>query len=135
MHVVRLDEESVVCRYVANPLLIDGYKFDVRLYVAVTSYDPLRIHLYDEGLARFATSKYSAVDIVFDHVSAHLSAPSCPRTCRMMCSSNKVLLLSRAGWCSQSDVGVVPVIKKKKGMTLLRRGSRTRTRTATSTSI
>eukprot|EP00736_Rhodelphis_marinus_P011243 Rmarinus@m.3012 len=53
------DEHLLVSRYIANPLLIDGYKFDIRLYVAVTSFDPLRIYLYKDGLVRFATTKFS----------------------------------------------------------------------------
>ena len=51
----------MVCsQYIADPLLIDGYKFDLRIYVALTSINPLRIYIYEDGLARFATVKYNS---------------------------------------------------------------------------
>lgn len=48
------------CWYVLQPFLIDGFKFDLRVYVVVTACDPLRIFVFNEGLARFATAKYVA---------------------------------------------------------------------------
>ncbi|XP_071972917.1 tubulin polyglutamylase TTLL5 isoform X2 [Engystomops pustulosus] len=55
---ISLEENLLVSRYISNPLLIDGFKFDVRLYVLITSYDPLVVYLYEEGLTRFATVRY-----------------------------------------------------------------------------
>lgn len=49
----------MVAKYIADPLCIDGHKCDIRLYVAVTSFDPLIIYLYEEGLVRIATVKYN----------------------------------------------------------------------------
>uniref|UniRef100_A0A1B0CZT0 Tubulin--tyrosine ligase-like protein 5 n=1 Tax=Phlebotomus papatasi TaxID=29031 RepID=A0A1B0CZT0_PHLPP len=53
------DEQLVVAKYISDPLCIDGHKCDVRLYVAVTSFDPLLIYVYEEGLVRLATVKYN----------------------------------------------------------------------------
>lgn len=50
---------------------MDGLKFDLRLYVLVTSCSPLKIFLHDEGLARFATRKYELSE--FNQTFMHLT--------------------------------------------------------------
>lgn len=51
------DSSFVLQRYISDPYLIGGYKFDLRIYVLVTSFHPLTVHLYKEGLVRFGTEK------------------------------------------------------------------------------
>ncbi|KAI9986731.1 hypothetical protein PInf_025688 [Phytophthora infestans] len=63
----------VAQRYVANPFLINGLKFDLRVYVAVTSYDPMRIYLFNDGLVRFCTEKYSTKKSDLQNPFGHLT--------------------------------------------------------------
>ena len=63
----------VVSKYISNPLLVDGFKFDIRIYVCVMGFDPLRIFIYDEGLVRFAVEPYSVDTGDLDNMHAHLT--------------------------------------------------------------
>jgi hypothetical protein len=52
--------DVVIQQYVADPLLIDGRKFDLRCYVAVTSVDPWRVYFFKDGLVRLCTRRFEA---------------------------------------------------------------------------
>eukprot|EP00927_Polykrikos_kofoidii_P032730 TRINITY_DN27797_c1_g1_i1.p1 TRINITY_DN27797_c1_g1~~TRINITY_DN27797_c1_g1_i1.p1 ORF type:complete len:1102 (+),score=198.01 TRINITY_DN27797_c1_g1_i1:147-3452(+) len=68
-----IKDVSVISRYIDNPLLIQQLKFDLRIYVLVTSYEPLRIHIYREGLTRFASKPYSTDEEHLKDAYRHLT--------------------------------------------------------------
>jgi hypothetical protein len=47
--------EYLVQRYIDNPLLISGKKFDIRLYVVIKGVEKIEAYVCEEGLARFCT--------------------------------------------------------------------------------
>eukprot|EP00091_Calanus_sinicus_P008256 TRINITY_DN2010_c0_g1_i1.p1 TRINITY_DN2010_c0_g1~~TRINITY_DN2010_c0_g1_i1.p1 ORF type:complete len:331 (+),score=34.35 TRINITY_DN2010_c0_g1_i1:197-1189(+) len=61
-------DQAIVQEYIANPLLINGHKFDMRLYVLITSVDPLMIYIYKDGLARFATEPYNTDSMTIKNI-------------------------------------------------------------------
>ena len=50
-------------RYIKDPYLLDGYKFDLRLYVLVTSFQPLEAFIYKDGFGRISTEPFSLHDL------------------------------------------------------------------------
>ena len=49
----------VITKYVTNINLIKNKKYDLRIYVLITSLKPLIIYLYKDGLVRIASKNYS----------------------------------------------------------------------------
>lgn len=66
-------ESYVISRYIDNPLLIGGKKFDLRLYVLVTSFRPLKAYLFKQGFCRFCTVKYDTSMTELDNMYVHLT--------------------------------------------------------------
>ena len=56
-------KDTFIQEFVQKPFLIDGRKFDIGLYVIITSIDPLRIYMVgDEMLVRFCPKDYQPID-------------------------------------------------------------------------
>jgi len=66
-------ELYIAQRYVMNPLLIGGKKFDLRIYALVTNYNPLTIYLYKTGFARFTHQRYSTNSEDISNNMVHLT--------------------------------------------------------------
>lgn len=66
-------ESYVICKYINNPLLIGGKKFDLRLYVLVTSFRPLKAYQFKHGFCRFCTVKYDSSVAELDNMYVHLT--------------------------------------------------------------
>jgi len=59
-HLLAKNDHLVVQEYLTQPYLLDGLKFDFRVYVLITGVNPLRAFVFRDGLVRLATEPYQA---------------------------------------------------------------------------
>lgn len=57
---VDVSEDLIVQRYIHNPYLVRGLKHDMRIYVTLTSIEPMTAYINYDGLVRFCTEPYEA---------------------------------------------------------------------------
>ena len=71
---VKVDYEQgfVAQMYISRPFLLDGYKFDLRIYVLVTGCDPLRVYVHSEGLVRLCCTPWNPSN-TFTDMTMHLT--------------------------------------------------------------
>ncbi|RLE31196.1 MAG: hypothetical protein DRJ61_11645 [Acidobacteria bacterium] len=65
----------LVQEYLARPHLLDGHKYTLRLYVLLTSVDPLLLYLFDEGFAKRASRPFSTAQEHLADRFRHLTNP------------------------------------------------------------
>ena len=70
---IPLDEKWMVQDYIGNPHLMNDRKYVLRLYVLITSVEPLRVYLHREGFAKLASEPYNIKDP--DNPYSHLTNP------------------------------------------------------------
>lgn len=73
---VSYGQSVIIQRYIPNPLTLDGFKFDLRLYVLVTSFQPLEAYIYEEGFVRVCTRAYSTDSAALKDLRVHLTNSS-----------------------------------------------------------
>eukprot|EP00930_Biecheleria_cincta_P069434 TRINITY_DN5717_c0_g1_i2.p1 TRINITY_DN5717_c0_g1~~TRINITY_DN5717_c0_g1_i2.p1 ORF type:complete len:562 (+),score=60.82 TRINITY_DN5717_c0_g1_i2:94-1779(+) len=73
---------AIVQEYISSPLLLQGLKWDLRVYVLVLSLQPLRALLCKEGLARLCCEPYMAPSMMNKaNISCHLTNYSISKCC------------------------------------------------------
>lgn len=77
-----------------HPALINGHKFDFRIYVLITSViEPLTIFVYRDGLVRLASEKYDSNQNIQDFY-VHLTNYSLNKKNNNYDGDNHKLILS-----------------------------------------
>uniref|UniRef100_A0A8C6XV46 Tubulin--tyrosine ligase-like protein 9 n=1 Tax=Naja naja TaxID=35670 RepID=A0A8C6XV46_NAJNA len=97
-------ENYVAQRYIENPYLIGGRKFDLRVYVLVMSYLPLKAWLYRDGFARFSNTRFTlnTLDDQYIHltnVAVQKTAPDYDpeKGCKWMIQQFRLYLTAKHG--------------------------------------
>ena len=70
---INVNDVYVVSKYIDNPFLMGGKKFDLRIYCLVTTFHPLKAYLYQQGFCRFCNEKFSVDVSDINNIYMHLT--------------------------------------------------------------
>ncbi|TGZ63110.1 hypothetical protein CRM22_007090 [Opisthorchis felineus] len=105
---------AIVQKYLARPFLINESKFDLRIYVFISSVNPLRVYIHEDGLVRFASQKYTNATRCLGNRFIHLTNYSINRLNSEYVSNSSDLAAKghkwslRALWVYFRSQGIAP---------------------------
>ena len=104
-----IKESYIVQKYIENPCLIDGRKFDIRVYVLVTS-EP-KLYLHEGGYIRTCSVSYNRDDVraldshlTNDAVQKNSSAYGAHEDCNKVSPNDGIMALARPSIDSLSSL-------------------------------
>ena len=69
----KLYKKGIITHYVPNPLLLYGKKFDLRVFILISSFLPLKIYFNNEGLVWIGTVNCNLDEKNYDNQFIHLT--------------------------------------------------------------
>ena len=117
--------KGILEKYIYNPHLIKKRKYDMRIYVLVTGFRPLKIYIYDNGLVRFCSEKYTTDADKFNNNYIHVTNYSVSKALEILHKGEQDIdyeikwsLLALKGYFLEKKINFEPIWKKIKDIAI-----------------
>lgn len=71
----KINESNGIIQEYVSPKLLNGFKFDFRIFLLITNLNPISLYIYKEGFARFCSELYQSPSLSnFDNHYSHFSS-------------------------------------------------------------
>ena len=117
--------KGILEKYIYNPHLIKKRKYDMRIYVLVTGFRPLKIYIYDNGLVRFCSEKYTTDADKFNNNYIHVTNYSVSKALEILHKGEQDIdyeikwsLLALQGYFLEKKINFEPIWKKIKDIAI-----------------
>ena len=118
-------KKGILENYIYNPHLINRRKYDMRIYVLVTGFRPLNIYIYDNGIIRFCSEKYTTDAEKFNNNYIHITNYSVNKAMEILRKGEKKIdfemkwsLLALKGYFMEKKINFEPIWKQIKDIAI-----------------
>jgi hypothetical protein len=117
--------KGILEKYIYNPHLINRRKYDMRIYVLVTGFRPLKIYIYDNGIIRFCSEKYTTDAEKLNNNYIHITNYSVNKALDILRKGEKEIdfeikwsLLALKGYFLEKKINFEPIWKRIKDIAI-----------------
>ena len=117
--------KGILEKYIYNPHLIKKRKYDMRIYVLVTGFRPLKIYIYDNGIVRFCSDKYTTDADKLNNNYIHVTNYSVSKALEILHKGDQEIdyeikwsLLALKGYFLEKKINFEPIWKRIKDIAI-----------------